>query len=99
MNIDNETKFEEHIEAALLASPLYIKRNPGDFDIKRRVDPDMLWQFLHAQTDTWNRLVTRFKTGDAPLDAVIKDYNSKFDNGHSNRFAVVRQMRYSTPTS
>lgn len=133
MNPDNETKFEEHIEAALLASPLYIKRSPGDFDIKRRVDPDMLWQFLHAQTDTWNRLVKRFKTGDAALDAVIKDYNSKLDNGHSlvdilrkglkiqgipiklmqtkptlagedsalhqlylaNRFAVVRQMRYS----
>lgn len=133
MNIDNETKFEEHIEAALLASPLYIKRTPGDFDIKRRVDPNMLWQFLHAQPDTWNRLVKRFKTGDAALDAVIKDYNSKLDNGHSlvdilrkglkiqgipiklmqtkptlagedsalhqlylaNRFAVVRQMRYS----
>ena len=133
MNIDNETKFEEHIEAALLDSPLYIKRKPDDFDIKRRVDPDMLWQFLHAQTDTWNRLVKRFKTGDAALDAVIKDYNSKLDNGHSlvdilrkglkiqgipiklmqtkptlagedsalhqlylaNRFAVVRQMRYS----
>lgn len=133
MNIDNETRFEEHIEAALLASPLYIKRTPGDFDIKRRVDTDMLWQFLHAQTDTWNRLVKCFKTGDAALDAVIKDYNSKLDNGHSlvdilrkglkiqgipiklmqtkptlagedsalhqlylaNRFAVVRQMRYS----
>lgn len=44
MNIDNETKFEEHIEAALLASPLYIKREPKDFDIKRRVDADMLYQ-------------------------------------------------------
>lgn len=133
MNADNETYFEAHIEAALLASPLYISRKPGDFDIKRRVDSDMLWQFLHAQHDTWNRLVKRFKTGDAALDAVIKDYNSKLDNGHSlvdilrkglkiqgisvklmqtkptlagedsalhelylaNRFAVVRQMRYS----
>lgn len=133
MNPDNETKFEEHIEAALLASPLYVKRTPGDFDIRRRVDPDMLWQFLHAQPDTWNRLVKRFNSGDAALDAVIKDYNSKLDNGHSlvdilrkglkiqgihvklmqtkptlagedsalhelylaNRFAVVRQMRYS----
>ena len=48
MNIDNETRFEEHIEAALLTSPLYIKRTPGDFDIKRRVDPDMLWQIGRA---------------------------------------------------
>ena len=133
MNIDNETKFEEHIEAALLASPLYIKREPKDFDIKRRVDADMLYQFLRSQTDTWARMIKRFKSDDAALDAVIKDYNSKLDNGHSlvdilrkglkiqgipvklmqtkptlagedsalhelylaNRFAVVRQMRYS----
>ena len=39
MNIDNETTFEEHIEAALLASPLYISRKPKDFGVKRRVDP------------------------------------------------------------
>ena len=133
MNIDNETKFEQHIEAVLLASPLYIKRNPKDFDIKRRVDADMLYQFLQSQTDTWARMIKRFKSDDAALDAVIKDYNSKLDNGHSlvdilrkglkiqgipvklmqtkptlagedsalhelylaNRFAVVRQMRYS----
>lgn len=133
MNIDNETKFEEHIEAALLASPLYIKRMPKDFDIKRRVDAGMLYQFLRSQTDTWARMIKRFKSDDAALDAVIKDYNSKLDNGHSlvdilrkglkiqgipvklmqtkptlagedsalhklylaNRFAVVRQMRYS----
>lgn len=133
MNIDNETKFEQHIEAVLLASPLYIKRNPKDFDIKRRVDADMLYQFLRSQTDTWARMIKRFKSDDAALDAVIKDYNSKLDNGHSlvdilrkglkiqgipvklmqtkptlagedsalhelylaNRFAVVRQMRYS----
>ncbi|WP_289759408.1 DEAD/DEAH box helicase family protein, partial [uncultured Duncaniella sp.] len=133
MNIDNETKFEQHIEAALLASPLYIKRNPKDFDIKRRVDADMLYQFLRSQTDIWARMIKRFKSDDAALDAVIKDYNSKLDNGHSlvdilrkglkiqgipiklmqtkptlagedsalhelylaNRFAVVRQMRYS----
>lgn len=133
MNIDNETKFEEHIENALLASPLYIKRTPKDFDIKRRVDADMLYQFLRLQTDTWARMIKRFKSDDAALDAVIKDYNSKLDNGHSlvdilrkglkiqgipiklmqtkptlagedsalhelylaNRFAVVRQMRYS----
>ena len=133
MNIDNETKFEQHIEAALLASPLYIKRNPKDFDIKRRVDAEMLYQFLRSQTDTWARMIKRFKSDDAALDAVIKDYNSKLDNGHSlvdilrkglkiqgipiklmqtkptlasedsalhelylaNRFAVVRQMRYS----
>lgn len=133
MNIDNETKFEQHIETALLASPLYIKRNPKDFDIKRRVDADMLYQFLRPQTDTWARMIRRFKSDDAALDAVIKDYNSKLDNGHSlvdilrkglkiqgihvklmqtkptlagedsalhelylaNRFAVVRQMRYS----
>lgn len=133
MNIDNETKFEQHIEAALLASPLYIKRNPKDFDIKRRIDADMLYQFLRSQTDTWARMIKRFKSDDAALDAVIKDYNSKLDNGHSlvdilrkglkiqgipvklmqtkptlagedsalhelylaNRFAVVRQMRYS----
>ncbi len=133
MNIDNETKFEQHIEAVLLASPLYIKRNSKDFDIKRRVDADMLYQFLRSQTDTWARMIKRFKSDDAALDAVIKDYNSKLDNGHSlvdilrkglkiqgipvklmqtkptlagedsalhelylaNRFAVVRQMRYS----
>ena len=133
MNIDNETKFEEHIEAALLASPLYIKRDPKDFDIKRRVDTDMLYQFLRSQTDVWAKMIKRFKSDDAALDAVIKDYNSKLDNGHSlvdilrkglkiqgipiklmqtkptlagkdsalhelylaNRFAVVRQMRYS----
>lgn len=133
MNIDNETKFEQHIEAALLASPLYIERNPKDFDIKRRIDADMLYQFLRSQTDTWARMIKRFKSDDAALDAVIKDYNSKLDNGHSlvdilrkglkiqgipvklmqtkptlagedsalhelylaNRFAVVRQMRYS----
>lgn len=133
MNIDNETKFEAHIEAALLASPLYIKRDPKDFDIKRRVDPDMLYQFLRSQTDVWARMIKRFKSDDAALEAVIKDYNSKLDNGHSlvdilrkglkiqgipiklmqtkptlagedsalhelylaNRFAVVRQMRYS----
>lgn len=133
MNIDNETKFEEHIEAALLASPLYIKRDPKDFDIKRRVDTDMLYQFLRSQTDVWARMIKRFKNDDAALEAVIKDYNSKLDNGHSlvdilrkglkiqgipiklmqtkptlagedsalhelylaNRFAVVRQMRYS----
>lgn len=133
MNIDNETKFEQHIEAVLLASPLYIKRNPKDFDIKRRVDADMLYQFLRSQTDTWARMIKRFKSDDAALNAVIKDYNSKLDNGHSlvdilrkglkiqgipvklmqtkptlagedsalhelylaNRFAVVRQMRYS----
>lgn len=133
MNIDNETKFEEHIEAALLASPLYIKRDPKDFDIKRRVDTDMLYQFLRSQTDVWARMIKRFKSDDAALDAVVKDYNSKLDNGHSlvdilrkglkiqgipiklmqtkptlagedsalhelylaNRFAVVRQMRYS----
>lgn len=133
MNIDNETKFEEHIEAALLASPLYIKRDPKDFDIKRRVDTDMLYQFLRSQTDVWARMIKRFKSDDAALEAVIKDYNSKLDNGHSlvdilrkglkiqgipiklmqtkptlagedsalhelylaNRFAVVRQMRYS----
>ena len=133
MNIDNETKFEQHIEAALLASPLYIKRNPKDFDIKHRVDPDMLYQFLRSQTDTWARMIKRFKSDDAALEAVVKDYNSKLDNGHSlvdilrkglkiqgihiklmqtkptlagedsalhelylaNRFAVVRQMRYS----
>ena len=83
MNIDNETKFEEHIEAALLASPLYIKREPKDFDIKRRVDADMLYQFLRLQTDTWARMIKRFKSDDAALDAVIKDYNSKLDNGHS----------------
>ncbi len=83
MNIDNETKFEEHIEAALLASPLYIKREPKDFDIKRRVDADMLYQFLRSQTDTWARMIKRFKSDDAALDAVIKDYNSKLDNGHS----------------
>lgn len=133
MNIDNETKFEEHIEAALLASPLYIKRDPKDFDIKRRVDTDMLYQFLRSQTDVWARMIKRFKSDEAALDAVVKDYNSKLDNGHSlvdilrkglkiqgipiklmqtkptlaredsalhelylaNRFAVVRQMRYS----
>ncbi len=133
MNIDNETKFEQHIEAALLTSPLYIKRNPKDFDIKHRVDPDMLYQFLRSQTDTWARMIKRFKSDDAALEAVVKDYNSKLDNGHSlvdilrkglkiqgipiklmqtkptlagedsalhelylaNRFAVVRQMRYS----
>ncbi|WP_336532992.1 hypothetical protein, partial [Bacteroides acidifaciens] len=83
MNIDNETKFEQHIEAVLLASPLYIKRNPKDFDIKRRVDADMLYQFLRSQTDTWARMIKRFKSDDAALDAVIKDYNSKLDNGHS----------------
>lgn len=82
MNPDNETRFEEHIKAAIFVSPLYFRRPTGDFDIKRRLDPDLLWQFLHAQTDTWNLLVKRFKTGDA-LDAVIKDYNSKLDNGHS----------------
>ena len=134
MNIDNETKFEEHIEAFLLASPLYISRKPGKFDIKRRVDPDMLYQFLRSQTETWARMIKRFKSDDAALEAVIKDYNSKLDNGHSlvdilrkglkiqsipiklmqtkptlagedsalhelylaNRFAVVRQMKYST---
>lgn len=133
MNIDNETKFEAHIEAALLASPLYIKRDPKDFNIKHRVDPDMLYQFLRSQTDVWARMIKRFKSDDAALEAVIKDYNSKLDNGHSlvdilrkglkiqgipiklmqtkptlagedsalhelylaNRFAVVRQMRYS----
>lgn len=133
MNIDNETKFEEHIEVALLASPLYIKRDSKDFDIKRRVDTDMLYHFLRSQTDVWARMIKRFKSDDAALDAVIKDYNSKLDNGHSlvdilrkglkiqgipiklmqtkptlagedsalhelylaNRFAVVRQMRYS----
>lgn len=58
MNIDNETKFEQHIEAVLLASPLYIKRNPKDFDIKRRVDADMLYQFLRSQTDTWARMIS-----------------------------------------
>ena len=72
MNIDNEAKFEEHIEAALLASPLYIKRNPGDFDIKRRVDTDMLYQFLRSQTDVWAKMIKRFKSDDAALDAVIK---------------------------
>ncbi len=133
MNTDNETRFEQHIEAALLASPLYISRSPKDFDIKRRVDPGMLCQFLNAQHETWERLLKRFKNGDEALNAVIKDYNSKLDNGHSlvdilrnglkiqgipvklmqtkptlagedsklhelylsNRFAVVRQMRYS----
>lgn len=133
MNIDNETKFEKHIEAALLASPLYIKRDPKDFDIKRRVDTDMLYQFLRSQTDVWARMIKRFKSDEAALDAIIKNYNSKLDNGHSlvdilrkglkiqgiliklmqtkptlagedsalhelylaNRFAVVRQMRYS----
>lgn len=137
MNIDNETRFEEHIEASLLASPLYISRSPKDFDIKRRVDPGMLWQFLHAQQQTWERLLRRFGSSDAVLDAVIKDYNSKLDNGiplvdilrkglkiqgipvklmqpkptlagedselHQlyldNRFAVVRQMRYSLDKS
>lgn len=133
MNIDNETNFERHIEEALLASPFYIKRKPGDFDIKRRVDTDMLYQFLRSQTDVWARMIKRFKSDDAALEAVVKDYNSKLDNGHSlvdilrkglkiqgipiklmqtkptlagedsvlhelylaNRFAVVRQMRYS----
>lgn len=133
MNIDNETYFESHIEAALLASPQYISRKPSDFDIKRLVDPDMLYQFLRSQTDTWARMIKRFKSDDAALDAVIKDYNSKLRNGHSlvdilrkglriqgipiklmqtkptlagedsalhelylaNRFAVVRQMKYS----
>lgn len=83
MNIDNEIRFEQHIQAALLASPLYISRSPKDFDIKRRVDQGMLWQFLPTQHETWQRLLKRFKTGDDALNAVIKDYNSKLDNGHS----------------
>lgn len=83
MNIDNETRFEQHIEKALLASPLYISRKPTDFDIKRRVDPEMLYQFLRSQTDNWARMIKRFKSDDAALDAVIKDYNSKLDNGQS----------------
>ena len=133
MNPDNETKFEEHIEKVLLDSPLYISRSPKNFDSARRVDPDMLWQFIYAQQDIWKRLLNRFGTSEKVMDAVIKAYNTQLDNGISlveilrnglkvqgipvklmqpkptlagedsalhqlylaNRFAVVRQMRYS----
>lgn len=133
MMSDNETKFEEHIEKALLNSSLYISREPGEFNIKNRVDTGMLHKFMQAQPDQWAKMIKRFGSDDAAMEAVVKDYNSKLDNGHSladilrkglkiqgihlklmqpkptlagedsalhelylaNRFAIVRQMKYS----
>ena len=60
MATPNETIFEETIANFLGQSPLYIQRQPQDFDINRMVDAEMLLRFLQNQ-DSWSRLVRDFR--------------------------------------
>lgn len=129
----NETYLEEHITEYLVDSPLYVQRNPKDFDIKNLVDWQMLTEFLKAQNDSWRRAMRVYNNNEKEaVEAVMKELNRKIERGESyikylregmkingitfkfvqfkpdmnlndehqalyekNRFAVVRQMRYS----
>lgn len=128
----NETYMEEHITEYLKNSPLYIQRDPHDFNIRDLVDYGMLTEFLKAQKDSWRRALRVYGTEKEAVEAVVKELNRKIDRGESymkflregakfngisfkfvqfkpdmnlhdehqalyeaNRFAVVRQMKYS----
>lgn len=74
MATPNETIFEETIANFLGQSPLYIQRQPQDFDINRMVDAEILLRFLQKQ-DSWSRLVRDFRNEREALDEVIDEIN------------------------
>lgn len=81
MSVLNETYFEKHIADYLAGSHLYNQRTAASFDIDALCDREMLRHFIEAQTDKWNKLVTRFDSPDVAFEAVVKEFNNRIEKG------------------
>ncbi|MDE3111726.1 MAG: type I restriction endonuclease subunit R [Chloroflexota bacterium] len=82
MAVHKEIRFEEAIEAHLLANG-WIKANPADYSVALGLDPVQLFGFINAtQAKEWSRLVER-RGGDAAqarqkfLERVVAELHSR----------------------